>query len=247
MKSQGISAWPEDERPRERLLKYGAPSLSDAELLAIFLRVGVQGKNARQLASEILQQLGGLRGLYAASEKDLRQIKGLGTAKIAQIKAVIELGKRYLQEKIPESNLLDSPATLLDFLAQDMCHLDYEVFKLVLLDNRLKLISVCELFRGGLNSAAVYPEEVVKTALKQRASTLVFAHNHINGNSQPSPNDYQITRRLVCACQLMGLRVLDHFIIGNDYYSFAQHGLIKKYSQEGRRWINQVPLTFEPD
>jgi len=237
--SQPISAWPEDERPRERLLKYGAASLSDAELLAIFLRVGVQGKNARQLASELLQQLGGLRGLYAASEEELRQIKGLGTAKIAQVKAVIELGKRYLQEQLPQGDLLNSPAALLDFLAQDMCHLDYEVFKLVLLDNRHKLLKVCELFRGGLNSAAIYPEEVVKLALKQRASALIFAHNHISGDSQPSDSDRQITRQLVCACQLMGIRVLDHFIIGNDHFSFAQQGLIKEYSREGKDWLNQ--------
>ena len=247
MNAQGINAWPEDERPRERLLKYGAASLSDAELLAIFLRVGVQGKNARQLAGELLQQLGGLHGLYAASEEELRRIKGLGTAKIAQIKAVIELGKRYLREQLPQGDLLNSPGALADFLAQDMRHLDYEVFKVLLLDNHHKLLKERELFRGGFSSAAVHPEQVIKLALKHRACALIFAHNHINGDSRPSEADCLLTRQLVCACQLMNLRVLDHLIIGNDYFSFASRGLIESYRQESRSWLNRQGAPCQAD
>ncbi|MBI5788552.1 MAG: DNA repair protein RadC [Candidatus Schekmanbacteria bacterium] len=237
--SQSIAAWPEDERPRERLLKYGAASLSNAELLAIFLRVGIPGKNARQLASEILDQLGGLRGLYATSDDDLRQIKGLGTAKIAQIKAVIELGKRYLQEQWPQTIQLNTQPVIFNFLAQDMLHLDHEVFKVVLLDNQRKLIKSCELFRGGLTSASVHPEEVIKLALRHKTAGLIFAHNHVNGDTQPSSSDCQITCQMVWACQLMGLHVVDHLIIGNGYYSFAENGLINEYCRKSADIIEQ--------
>ena len=229
---QAIANWPLEERPREKLLLKGPESLSNAELLAIFLRVGVKGKTAIGLAQELLTKFGSLRELYAAPVEELENILGLGHAKIAQFKAVIELSKRYLAEGFQNRPYVESSEDILKLLYQEMRDLDQEVFKVLLLNGQNHVLKIVEVIKGTLTSARIYPREVLKVAFRHSAAALVLVHNHPSGVAKPSEDDKKITRDLVFACRLVGLKVHDHIIIGdNDKFSFADAGFIEQYDK----------------
>ena len=222
-----ITAWPKDERPRERLLKYGATALSDAELLAIFLRVGVTGKSAVDLARELLSNFQGLRGLFAASEIDLCAIKGMGEAKFVQLQAVLEMARRALEEKIKLTDALNSPQAVRDYLRLTLARLPHEVFVAVFLTAQNRVIVVEELFRGTLTQTSVYPREIVKRALAHNAASVILAHNHPSGEASPSAADRTLTKALAEALALIDVRVLDHFIVApGASMSFAEQGML---------------------
>ncbi|MGD8589429.1 MAG: DNA repair protein RadC [Chromatiales bacterium] len=222
-----ITDWPAPERPREKLLQRGANALSDAELLAIFLRTGVTGKTAVDLARELLQEYGGLRQLLCAEQSRFCRSCGLGTAKYAQLQAVLEMGRRYLHEGLQQSQALSSPADSRRFLQAKLRHYPYEVFSCLFLDNRHRIIVFEELFRGTIDGASVHPREVVKRALEHNAAALILAHNHPSGAGEPSEADRRITQRLREALALVDIRVLDHFVIGDgEPVSLAESGLL---------------------
>ncbi len=222
-----ISDWPEQERPREKLIARGAAALSDAELLAIFLRTGLRGKTAIDLSRDLLTTFDGLRGLIEADVKIFCQNKGLGIAKYTQIQAAIELGKRYLQANLGDRDVLSSPADTKNFLLAQLRAYPHEVFACLFLDNRHQIISFDKMFNGTIDGASVYPREVVKQALSRNAAAVIFAHNHPSGVAEPSHADKNITQRLTDALKLVDIRVLDHFIIGdNTAVSFAELGLL---------------------
>ncbi|MBT2989641.1 MAG: DNA repair protein RadC [Candidatus Thiodiazotropha sp. (ex Ctena orbiculata)] len=176
-----ITDWPMDERPREKLLRRGPGSLSDAELLAIFLRTGVSGQTAVDLARSLLLDFGGLRQLLAADQQRFCRARGLGLAKYAQLQAVLEMSRRYLGEQLTAADSLNSPEQTQDYLQVRLRHYPYEVFSCLFLDNRHRVIGYEELFRGTIDGASVHPREVVKRALEQNAAALIFAHNHPSG------------------------------------------------------------------
>ncbi len=230
---KAIANWPAEDRPREKLLIKGAETLSDAELLAIFLRVGVKGKNAIDLAQELLTKYGSLRSLYAAPIDELRAVLGIGDAKIAQFKAVIELSKRYLLESIQDRPFIECSDDIFKFLYQEMRDLDHEVFKVIMLNGQNEVLTIVDAFHGTLTASAIYPREVIKLALRHSAAALVFAHNHPSGKVAPSSEDKRITRDLVFAARVMGMKVHDHIIIGNNQkFGFADAGLIEQYGAE---------------
>lgn len=223
-----ITDWPIDERPRERLLKQGAGALSDAELLALFLRVGIRGKSAVDLARELLAHFGNLNRLCAASADEFAALPGMGPAKYAQLQAVMELARRALAEQLRERDLLGSPEAVRDWLRLHLAHLPHEVFWVILLDNQNRLIEGVELFRGTLGQTSVYPREVVKLALARNAGAVILAHNHPSGTREPSPADLHLTRTLKGALALIDIPVLDHFIVAGSSapVSFAERGLL---------------------
>ena len=222
-----ITDWPADERPREKLLKQGASALSDAELLAIFLRTGVPGKTAVDLARALLNEFGSLRAILKADLSVFCRGEGLGPAKFTQLQAVLEMSRRNLQEKMAKGDVLSSPEDTRRFLQATMQDYEHEVFAALFLDNRHQIICFRELFSGTIDGASVYPREVVKLALQLNAAAIIFAHNHPSGVSRPSESDKTITHRLKDALAMVEVRVLDHFIIGDDGgYSFAEHGLL---------------------
>jgi DNA repair protein RadC len=223
----GIRDWPDRERPREKLLIRGAAVLSDAELLAIFLRTGIRGSTAVDLARQMIVQFGSLRGVLQASLEEFCRLPGSGPAKFAQLQAVLEIGRRYLVDEISRGDVLDSPQATRDLLGMKMGHLSHEVFACLFLDNQHQVIHYEEMFRGTLDGASVYPREVVKRALELDAKALIFAHNHPSGISEPSQADRDLTRRLQEALALVEIRVLDHFIVGDGQpLSFAERGLL---------------------
>lgn len=220
-----ISDWPEAERPREKLLAKGAQALSDAELLAIFLRTGIKGKTAVDLARELLVQFDGLRGLLTASQTQFCTPMGLGPAKYAQLQAVLEMAKRHLAEQLHRSEPLTSPELVEQYLNIQLRDEAQEVFACLLLDTQHQILDYQVISRGTLNAAAVYPREVVKLALAKGAGAIIFAHNHPSGVAEPSQADRDITTRLSNALALVDVRVLDHFVIGDGCtVSFAQRG-----------------------
>lgn len=222
-----ITDWPAQERPRERLLHQGAASLSDAELLAIFLRTGVRGKTAVDLARELLAQFGDLRTLLGADRQKFCRGHGLGLAKYVQLQAVLEMGRRHLRETLARGDVLSSPAATRDYLTAHLRAYPHEVFACLFLDTRHRVISFDELFRGTLDGASVHPREVVKRALQHNAAAVILAHNHPSGVAEPSVADESITRRLKDALALVDIRVLDHFIIGDGLaVSLAERGLL---------------------
>jgi len=223
----GINHWPEDQRPRERLIKHGAPALSDAELLSVFLRVGVKGKSAVDLGRDMLLQFGSLRALFAANLKEFAQVHGLGSAKYAQLQAVLELAKRSISEELETNSSLSSPQAVKQYLQLQIGNKQYESFTVLFLDVKNRLITAQELFRGSLSHASVYPREVVKSALAQNAASIILAHNHPSGSPEPSQADLSLTQTLKSALALVDIRVLDHFIVAsNSVHSFAEHGQI---------------------
>ncbi len=220
-----ITDWPENERPREKLLQLGSNALSDAELLAIFLRTGTRGKTAVDLAREIIQYFGGLRPLLLADKKQFCQFPGLGQAKFAQLQAVLELSRRHLGEILQRGDQLQNPQATRDFLQARMRDLPHEVFACLFLDNRHRVIQYEELFQGTINGASVHPREVVRKTLQHNAAALILAHNHPSGVAEPSEADRHITRRLSEALSLIDVRVLDHIVIGDgECVAFSERG-----------------------
>lgn len=222
-----ITDWPADERPREKLLAHGANTLTDAELLAIFLRTGIQGKTAVDMAQDLLTEFGSLRSLMQADCATFTQAKGLGNAKFAQLQAVLEMARRHTFEELSRGDVLTSPEVTRAYLSHQLRSYSYEVFACLFLDNQHHVIEFEELFRGTIDGASVYPREVAKKALEHNAAAVIFAHNHPSGISEPSQADRITTDKLKQALGLLDIRVLDHFIIGNGLpYSFAEHGLL---------------------
>lgn len=222
-----LTKWPELERPREKLLSLGANSLSDAELLAIFLRTGVRGHNAVDLARGLLSQFGSLRQLLSADQDKFCQGKGLGAVKYVQLKAVLEMSKRYLNESLSRETVFASAENTRAFLLSHLRDEPNEVFAILALDSQHRLIKFKKLFYGTINSANVYPRVVVKQALEFNAAAIILAHNHPSGVAEPSMADKQITQRICNALDLVDIKVLDHFVVGDSYaVSFAERGLI---------------------
>jgi DNA repair protein RadC len=220
-----ITDWPADQRPRERLIKHGPQALSDAELLAVFLRVGVTGKSAVDLGRDMVGRFGSLNGLFAASLADFSAINGLGPAKFAQLQAVLELARRALMEELQAGVTLSSPQAVRQYLQLLLGSKPYESFAILLLDVKNRLIACEELFRGTLTHTSVYPREVVKVALGHNAASIILAHNHPSGAPEPSTADRTLTQVLKQALALVDVRVLDHFVVAaGDVYSFAEHG-----------------------
>lgn len=220
-----IKDWPADDRPREKLLQSGPATLSDAELLAIFLCTGVTGISAVDLARKLMAEFGSLRALLEADKTTFCQQHGLGTAKFVQLQAVLEMSRRHLESTLSRGNAFTDVATTRSYLQRQLRHFDHEVFACLFLDTQHRLISFEPLFRGTIDGASVYPREVVKQALKHNAAAVIFAHNHPSGVAEPSQADIQITRRLRNALELVDIRVLDHIIVGDaDTCSLAQQG-----------------------
>ena len=222
-----ITDWPLDDRQREKLLATGAAALSDAELVAIFLRTGVRGKSAVDLARETLARVGSLTGLIAASSVAFCAGAGLGSAKYVQLQAVLEMSRRALQEKLASGVTLGSPQAVRDYLRLRLQSLEHEVFVGVFLDAQNRLLAIEDLFRGTLTQTSVYPREIIKRALSHNAASLIFAHNHPSGIAEPSRADEMLTQTLKQALALVDVKVLDHFVIGSgNALSFAERGLL---------------------
>ena len=220
-----ISYWPKTEQPREKLLANGADSLSDAEILAVFLRTGLPGKSALDLARELLAETGGLRKLLSMSVGDLCQIKGIGQAKYVQFQAALELGRRCLLETMSRDVVINSPSVSREYLTLRLRDKPYETFYVLFLDSKHQLLHHEELFRGTIDSASVPVREVVKEALKHNAAALIVAHNHPSGVAEPSAADHAITEALKAALAMVGVRLLDHFIVGEtEVISLAEMG-----------------------
>ncbi len=222
-----IKDWPVQERPREKLLQLGASALSDAELLAIFLRTGAQGCSAVDLSRRLLNHFGGLRAIIEADRPTFCKAHGLGDAKFAQLQAVVEMARRHLAEHLQRSTALNSVTAVRDYLTAQLRHQPHEIFAALFLDNQHRLIKYEALFNGTIDGASVWPREVVKKVLGYNAAAVIFAHNHPSGVAEPSRADRDITRRLVDALALVDVRVLDHLIVGEGgIVSFAERGLI---------------------
>ncbi len=222
-----ITDWPANERPREKLIELGAQALSDAELLAIFLRVGVPGKSAVDLARDLLTHFGSLNGIYAASAKEISLLHGMGLSKYAQLQAVFEMSRRALLEQIREKDVLSSPQQVRNYLILKLANEPKEVFMVLFLDAQNRLIGMEQMFSGTLTQTSVYPREVVKRSLHYNAAAVVFAHNHPSGIAKQSHADEMITKELTKALALIDVRVLDHFVVaGNETLSFAEIGLL---------------------
>lgn len=225
--TMSIKQWPPQMRPREKLLSQGATALSDAELLAIFLRTGVQGMSAVTLANNLLVAFGSLPALLQASKADFCQHFGLGEAKYAQLQASAELTKRCLAQQLRHREALTSSQHTIDYLKLQLAHLPYEAFMVIYLDNQHQVLQCEELFRGTINQASVYPREIVRQVIKYNAAAVILSHNHPSGITEPSQSDIRITERIKAALVLIDVSVLDHVIIGSENpYSFADHGLI---------------------
>lgn len=222
-----ITDWPEAERPREKLLSLGPRALSDAELLAIFLRVGCVGKSAVDLARELLHEYGGLRQLLEASQREFCKGLGLGNAKYAQLQAVLEMGRRHLSATMKEGDLLTSPDLVRSYLSAQLRHQPREVFAILFLDSQNRLIAYEELFFGTIDGASIYPREVVRRALAHNCASVILSHNHPSGVAEPSQADCRITRRLQETLELIDVRVIDHMVVGDsEVISFAERGLL---------------------
>ncbi|WP_415242145.1 RadC family protein [Zhongshania sp.] len=222
-----ITDWPADERPREKLLQRGAAALADAELLAIFLRTGVSGKSAVDLARDLLQEHGGLSALLAASREQFCASHGLGDAKFVQLQAVVEMSRRYLAEALQQRQVFSSAASTRQFLLAQLRQEVREVFAVMYLDNQHQLIRYEPLFYGTIDGAAVYPREIARRALELHAAALIVAHNHPSGIAEPSDADIRITRRIRDALALLDIRLLDHCVVaGPEVISLAERGLI---------------------
>ncbi len=222
-----ITDWPVSERPRERLLAHGPEALADAELLAVLLRTGVRGKSAVDVARDLIARFGSVGMLLAADAHELAAEPGLGSAKLAQLRAVIELARRALREELSRGGALSSPRAVRDYLHLALSGRQREVFLALLLDAQHRVLAVEELFSGTLTQTSVYPREVVKAALRHNAAALIFAHNHPSGVAEPSSADELLTRTLKSALSLVDIQVLDHFIVaGGATTSFAERGLL---------------------
>jgi len=222
-----ITNWPKSDQPREKLRIHGAAALTDAELLAIFLRVGVKGKSAVALAKDLLHHFGSLPRLLGCTREELTRIHGMGLSKWSQIQAAYELVKRSLEEGLAQDSIFSSPGHVKEFLQAKIGRLPHEVFLCLYLDSRLHLIECQELFRGSITHTAVYPREILKEALARNASALIVAHNHPSGNPLPSDSDQELTKTLMNALKLVDIPLLDHCIVsGSGFFSFSDSGLM---------------------
>lgn len=222
-----ITDWPEGERPREKLLANGAMALSDAELLAIFLRIGVAGKSAVDLARDLLTRFSSLNGVFAASLPEIEQVHGMGVSKFVQLQAIFEMSRRALLEEMQERDVLTSPQAVRQYLSLKIGALPREVFMIIFLDAQHRVLATEEMFSGTLTQASVYPREVVKRSLYHNAAAVIFAHNHPSGVPEPSQADRILTDSLTAALKLIDIRVLDHFVVaGNQIVSFSERGLL---------------------
>jgi DNA repair protein RadC len=220
-----IAVWPISERPREKLLDKGAAALSDAELLAIFLRTGVRGSTAVDLARELIHVFGSLSHLLRADLASFCAVPGLGPAKYVQLMAASELCRRALQEELESADALDSPDRVRDFLRLTIGHRDIEIFMVILLSVRNHVLSVQEIFRGTLTETRVYPREILRQALLQNAAAVIVAHNHPSGTAEPSAEDRRLTEVLKKSLQMVDISLLDHFVVtSRQAVSFAERG-----------------------
>lgn len=221
-----ITDWPAGERPREKLLERGASALTDAELLAILLRTGVGGSTAVDLARHLLGRFGGLRALLRAGRGEFCMTHGLGQAKYVQLQAVLEIARRFLAEGLTGREALKDPAAVRRLLQARLRDREHETFAALFLDNQHRVIAFDELSQGTIDGASVYPREVIKAALKHGAAAVIFAHNHPSGVAEPSAADRTLTERLKSALAQVDIRVLDHFVVGEQVVSFAERGWI---------------------
>ena len=222
-----ITDWPAEERPREKLLAKGAATLSDAELLAIFLRVGARGKSAVDLARDLLNRFGNLGGIFSASLAEISELHGMGMSKYVQLQAIFEMVRRALGEEMQQRDALSAPGQVRDYLRLQLGSLSSEVFVVLFLDAQNRLVKSETLFTGTLTQTSVYPREVVKRALYHNAASVILAHNHPSGLAEPSRADQVLTKALKDALALVDVRVLDHFVVaGNSATSFAELGLL---------------------
>ena len=215
-----------EERPRERLARLGAGALNKSELLAILLRVGIEGENVIELSNRLLGEFGGLRGLHRATFEELCSVKGLGMAKAAQLKAAIELGRRMLAEDPEARPVIGGPADVFDLVQYDMLGLTQEHLWVLLLDTRNHVLQTVKLYAGSLNSSSVRVGEIFKTAIQRNAAGIIVVHNHPSGDPKPSPEDIALTRALVQAGKLLDIELLDHVVVGHGRYaSLKEMGL----------------------
>ena len=223
-----IKDWPEHERPRERLLAYGAASLSDAELLTIFLRSGSKQHSVIELARLLIQHFGGLNAILDAPMESLSQFHGMGPSKYSQLMAIKELGRRYISQHLAEESLvLEDSARLIEFLRFELLGEQQEVFAVLCLDAELRKISFKKLFYGSLNSCEISINQLLRFAISAHASHIVIAHNHPFASATPSTADLRLTEKIQHACQLVDIRLIDHCIISKEgSFSFAEHQLI---------------------
>lgn len=227
-KAGGINHWPESERPRERLFREGPEALSDAQLLAILLRVGRPDSSAVQVAMDLLKHVAGLQGLANRGIDELCRVPGIGPAKAAQLQAAIELGKRVLAAPLSTGVRVGSSADLFRHYYPLLRDLRHEIFKAILLDAKHTIIRDATVSEGSLTLSIVHPREVFSLAIREAAAAIIFLHNHPSGDPQPSAEDRDLTTRLVAVGELIGIRVLDHIIVGDGrYVSFADRGWIK--------------------
>ncbi|WJS88696.1 DNA repair protein RadC [Glaesserella parasuis] len=222
--------------PREKLLKFGAEALSDAELLAIFLRTGIKGIPVMDLSESVLTAFGSLRGLLSATLEDFCKIKGLGQIQYIQLQATKEMTKRYLSQQMKVNEMVDSPYLAVMYFQSELESWEREVFMVIFLDNQNRLIKTEKMFYGTINQASVHPREIIKEALKCNAAAILVAHNHPSGNCNPSEADRFLTRKIEMACDLVDIRFVDHIIVGKgDYFSFEE----EKFEQEN----SEFPLV----
>ena len=222
-----IKEMPEDERPREKLIKYGAENLSNAELLALIIRVGNTNRTAVELSQDIYNKFGGLKALNYLTVKQLKEMKGIGTAKAVQIRSLVELSKRIASLNREEKDLVKSPRDVVQLLMPELRYLTQEVFKIILLDIKNQIISIPLISKGGLSSSIVHPREVFKEAIKHSSAAMILIHNHPSGIPDPSKDDINITKKLINAGQIVGIDVLDHIIIGDGIFvSMKEKGFI---------------------
>lgn len=221
-----IVDWHENDRPREKLLKFGAASLTDAELLAIFLRIGVTGKSAVELAQDLLEHFGSLHNLLSAQQAEFCEAKGLGNAKFAQLKAVLEMSRRHFESGLQHQDAFNRPELVAQFLEHHIGHHHRERFGVLFLNQQHELIDYQTLFEGTINQASVHPREIAKTALELNCAAVILAHNHPSGDPTPSEADIHLTRQIQKALQLFDIRTLDHIILGDTgrWKSLAQLG-----------------------
>ena len=221
-----ITDWPAAERPREKLLARGVASLTDAELLAIFLRTGIAGRTAVDLARDLLGRFGSLRALLRAGREELCATKGLGATRYVELQALLEIARRHLSEALAGRQALKDPSAVRRLLQARLRDREHETFAALFLDNQHRVIAYDELSQGTIDGASVYPREVIKAALKHGAAAVIFAHNHPSGVAEPSAADRSLTERLKAALAQVDIRVLDHFVVGEQVVSFAERGWI---------------------
>lgn len=227
-KPEGIKSWPQDDRPREKLLKKGAGALSNSELLAILLRTGVKGNSALDLARKMLAKFGTFRNMSHTDAREWEEFKGLGPAKIAQIKAALEIGRRFREDEfLGGKQKIATAKDVVDIIMPQMRDLKTEVFKVIYLNSNNKIIDIADAAVGTVNQAGPIVREIIHAALQKFAAAIICVHNHPSANIAPSPEDKKITGELSAAAKLLGIRMLDHIIIGDgSYFSFADEGMI---------------------